>query len=284
MLEYIKLLRIKHYIKNLLVFIPLFFSGLLLKANNFLIAIVGFICFCLVASSVYIINDIKDKESDSKHEIKKNRPIASGKVSIPSAILELFLLLIICIVLIILFKFSLGAILLLSLYLVLNIGYSLWFKKIPILDITIIAFGFVIRVLYGAQLFDISVSSWLYLTILTISFYLALGKRRNEITKIGDKARSVLNYYSKEFLDKNMYVCLTMALIFYSLWTIENNVSEYSGLLIWTIPLVLVISMKYSFDIEKNNFGDPTEIILNDKIIIILSMCLCVIVFLILYL
>ncbi len=285
MLNYIKLIRPKHYIKNLLIFIPLIFSGQFFKSDNFIMTFIGFISFCLIASSIYIFNDIMDKEKDMKHETKKNRPIASGSVSVFKAKILIVVFCVISFLLLLIFKIPIVSMVLLLSYLIINILYSLGLKNIPILDVAIIVAGFVIRVLYGASILSIVVSNWLYLTIVTISFYLSLGKRRNEINKSGSQARNVLKYYNKEFLDKNMYMCLSMSIIFYSLWTIDNTImGHYHNFLIWTVPLVIIISMRYSMNIEKNNFGDPTEVILNDKVIILLFLILSLSVFTILYL
>ena len=159
------------------------------------------------------------------------------------------------------------------LYLVINIAYSYGFKKIPILDVTILMFGFIIRLMYGAQITNIEISNWLYLTIMTGAFYMGFGKRRNEIKKQGDKSREVLKKYNKEFLDKFMYVCLILIVVFYCLWCIDiNTISRIgNGYIIWTVPLVLIILMKYSLDIEMDSFGDPVDVITNDKILISLS-------------
>ncbi len=284
-MEYIKLLRIKHYIKNLLIFIPLIFSGKFFEGTNLLNTFIGFICFSLLASSIYIINDIRDKDKDRKHKNKCNRPIASGKVFVNQAMIILFMLLIISILIIIFSNMNIKSIIFLLLYFVINLGYSFGLKDIPLLDVTIIVLGFLFRVMYGASLLNIEISNWLYLTVLSISFYVALGKRRNEMNKNGHTIRKVLKYYNSEFLDKNMYMCLSMAIIFYSLWTTNVEVSKHSNnFLIWTIPLVVLICMKYSMDVESSNDDDPVEIILKDKTIIILGLILLIVLFCILYL
>ena len=232
-MEYIKLMRPKHYIKNFLIFLPLLFSGKLLSLSNILITLGGVICFSLVASSIYIINDIKDREKDRQHKTKCKRPIASGKISVRNALIFMFFLLIIVALLVIVLDFSLLSIGFLGLYFLLNLFYSLGLKDVPLVDIIILVSGFVIRVLFGASLLAITVSNWLYLTVIAISFYLGLGKRRNEIVKNGSKTRKVLKYYTKEFLDKNMYMFLTMTIIFYSLWTTDLSiVSKSNNLLI----------------------------------------------------
>lgn len=283
-MDYIKLMRPKHYIKNLLIFIPLIFSGLFFDINNLSKTFYSFIIYCLVTSIIYIINDIKDKNKDKKNIIKKDRPLASGRISCRNAVIEIVILLLIVVFLICLFKLPLISILFLSIYFILNLGYSLGLKNIPILDILILASGFVIRVLYGASILHIDVSNWLYLSILSISFYLGLGKRRNEMNKAGIKFRKVLKYYSEEFLDKNMYMFLCMSIIFYSLWAADSNIANKNhNLLIYTIPLMISICMKYSMDIEGDSSGDPVEVILKDKVILLLGFIFVVVIFLILY-
>lgn len=171
------------------------------------------------------------------------------------------------------------------LYFVLNLIYSFGAKNIPILDIVILVSGFFIRVLFGATLLNISVSNWLYLTVIAVSFYLGLGKRRNEIIKSGVKSRKVLEYYNKDFLDKNMYMCLAMTIVFYSLWTTDSAVVlKNNNLLIWTVPMIIVIAMKYSMNIEGNSDGDPVEVIMKDKVLIFLGLIYVISLFIILYL
>ena len=242
MKNYFKLMRIKHYIKNFLIFFPLIFSKTLFDKTNLFNSFIAFIIFSLVCSIVYIINDINDKEKDKLHEKKKNRPIASGKVSIKEAIVLIIVLTILIIFGLIYLKVSIYSLILLIIYLVLNIAYSIHLKNIPLLDIAILVSGFLIRVLFGASIIDVPVSDWLYLTVISMSFYLVLGKRRNEMIKSDKNTRKVLKYYNKDFLDKNMYMCLSLAIVFYSLWTVtisDNN-------LILTVPIVILICMRYS--------------------------------------
>ena len=269
MIKYIKLIRIKHYIKNFLIFLPLIFSRNI-NATNILLSILGFISFSFASSIIYIINDIRDKEKDKNHPTKKNRPIAAGTISITNALIVATLLLIITIaILIYLSAFNKFISIYIITYILINIMYSFGLKNIPLLDVFILALGFLIRVLYGGALINVEISNWLFLTVLSISFYLGLGKRRNELIaqeKTGNTTRSVLKYYNKEFLDKNMYMCLSMTIIFYSLWCQDLN-SDY---IMWTIPIVLLICMKYSLNIESNSSGDPVEVLLKDKILMLL--------------
>ena len=269
-LSILKLLRVKHYIKNILVFLPLIFSSNLLNYNKLVIVILAFIVFSFTSSIIYIINDIRDKEKDKNHEVKKFRPIASGDIKVKEAIIIAIILFIINIL--ILFSihklFDISSIVLIA-YLIINLLYSLGLKNIPILDITIVSIGFVLRVLYGGLIVDITVSSWLFYTILSISFYMALGKRRNELIK-SDKldTRDVLKHYNKDFLDKNMYMFQTLSIVFYSLWSIlgTNNV-----LFRYSVIIVILLLMKYSMNLENDSSGDPVDVILGDKILILLG-------------
>ena len=285
--EYMKLMRIKHYLKNVLIFLPLVFSGELLDIHNLTNCIVGFIIFSFTSSIVYIINDIKDIENDKKHPIKKKRPLPLGTVSKEEAIILALVLGVIAITLSI---FVIGyeriiAIMLLLLYLAINVAYSFGLKKKPIVDIVILVAGFLIRVLYGAVITDIELSNWLYLTVISGAFYMGLGKRRNEILKQGDKSREVLKCYTKDFLDKNMYVCVALCIVFYSLWCVDPTTLLKTGnnLLIWTVPVIMIILMKYSLDIVGDSYGDPVDVIVNDKILLLIVLIYALFMFGIIY-
>lgn len=267
--SYIQLLRPRHYLKNILVFLPLIFSGNLFNSQFFTKSMVAFISFSMIASIVYIFNDIRDEELDKKHPKKKNRPIASGAISVSSATILAFVLMILVVFIQFYTNITVFGIGLLIFYLAINIGYSLGLKNIPVIDVAILSLGFVIRVLYGGESIGVVVSKWLYLAILAFSFYLGLGKRRNEIRKNGNKTRKVNKLYSQEFLDKNMYVCLGLTLVYYSLWAIDP--SQEHRLVFWTIPVVIVIAMVYSLTIEGEvSDGDPVSVLFESKTLMIL--------------
>lgn len=269
---YIKLMRVHHCIKNLLVFAALACSGQFFQAEKLWKGAVGFVAFSLVASAVYVINDIRDREKDRLHPTKRERPIASGAVSVTGAwVLAVALLAV---------GGGLSALvlhpwsgLLLAAYLVLNIAYSFGLKDIPLVDVSILVAGFLIRVIYGAIITNIQISNWLYLTVIAGAFYFALGKRRNELERMeGGTTRKVLASYSPGFLDKNMYMCLALTNVFYALWSVDQKtVAAYKNSnLIWTVPLVLLITMRYSMDIEGDSDGDPVEVLLHDKMLMAL--------------
>ena len=222
----------------------------------------GFIVFSLISSAVYILNDYKDIEKDRKHPVKKERPLASGCISKKAGLFIMFLCIISAVGVCILINDPPSA-LCLAIYFFLNIGYSLGLKNIPIIDVVILASGFVLRVFFGGFVTHIEISKWLYLVVITGSLYMGLGKRRNELKKQTD-TRDVLKKYSMPFLDKNMYVCVTLANVFYALWTIEMPDSR----LIWTVPFFIIMLMCYSLDTEGDSDGDPVEVILHDKVLI----------------
>ncbi len=268
--EYLKLIRVKHYVKNLLIFLPLFFSGFYKDFDKTLSCIVGFVLFCLISSIIYVFNDLSDIEKDRLHETKKNRPLASGAISVKCAYVVIFSLLFCCLLLIgllIFLRSNLYALLLPLLYIIINILYSKGLKNVVLLDVVILVSGFLIRLFFGGILIDAEVSNWLYLTVMSGAFYMGFGKRRNEFIRNKEKTRKVLKYYNKEFLDKSMYVCLTLTIVFYSMWTVDPIVVGKLGnhLLIWTVPLLMMILFQYSLSVEKDSDGDPVEVVLHSK-------------------
>ncbi len=268
-LPYIKLLRPKHYLKNVLVFFPLVFAGQLTDKTTLLQVVWAFAAFCAVASAVYIINDVQDRHLDRLHPKKKFRPIASGAISMPAAVVMVIILLGIAVAIHVLAGFSWLSFALLLLYVLINIGYSMGLKNVPILDVAILSLGFVVRVFYGGEIADVEVSSWLYLAVLAASFYLGLGKRRNELMRNGATTRKVNAVYTQDFLDKNMYVCLGLTIVYYSLWAIDP--AQKHDHMPFTIPLVILIAMAYSLTIESaDSDGDPVNVIMKSRSLIAL--------------
>jgi len=281
MKPYLKLIRVHHWLKNFLIFLPLIFSGQLLDVPPLTVTLLGFFGFCLLSSFVYVLNDMRDIEQDRQHPTKKNRPLAAGKISISSAKIVLAVLI------------ALAAVLLLPackggwgwgfaiLYLAVNLWYSSGAKNVPILDVVLLVSGFLLRVLFGSAIIGIEISNWLYLTVFVASTYLALGKRRNEYRAIrltpqsvdSPITRNVLRFYNYEFLDKNMHICLGLTITFYALWCVDPLTVAKTGhhYLVWTVPLLVILGMKYSLNIEGESDGDPVEVILDDKVLLLLG-------------
>ena len=270
--RYLKLMRVHHYMKNLLVFAALVCSGQLFVPAKLCAGVLGFFAFCATSSAIYIINDIRDCEKDRRHPTKCRRPIASGAVPVRNASI-LAVVLFVLAALLIAPVFKLSAALLLLLYIVLNLAYSFGIKNVPIADITVLAAGFVIRVIYGAQLTEIIISNWLYLAVFAMSFYLALGKRRGELIQVTDgDTRSVLKASPLDCLNRNMTMCLTLGNVFYALWSMDQVTTAFyhNRLLIFTVPIVLLITLKYSLTIDTASDGDPIEVLIHDRALLLL--------------
>ena len=276
MKKYLELIRIKHWIKNILIFVPIVCAKKV-TSSNLLLTILGFFAFSFVSSFIYIINDIRDIESDKLHPRKKERPLPSGKITINFAIIISLLMIIAALILNSIINKGVTniSILILLIYVIFNILYSFGMKNVEILDILLLASGFVLRVYYGASILDIKVSNWLFLTVMSASFFLGLGKRKNEIIN-NKNSRRVLEKYNKEFLDKFQYVCLGLTLVFYSLWAKEQE----SSYIIYTVPIIIAIFMRYSLIIEKQNEGDPTTILYSDKFLLITCVLYTIIIIL----
>ncbi len=267
-MKYLKLIRIKHWIKNILIFLPIICAGLL-NINTITKTALGVLSFSLMSSFIYIINDIKDIEKDKNHPRKKNRPLASGIIKKQTAIIIAVVMLILSLSITIIINKNITnpSLYILISYMIINLAYSLGLKNVAIIDVALLASGFILRVYYGASLFDIEVSNWLFLTILNASLFLGLGKRRKELMNTKD-SRIVLKDYNESFLEKFQYLTLTLTIVFYSLWTIEQNIKY----LYITIPLLMLIFMKYCLYIEKNDEGDPITILFEDKTLIMLCL------------
>lgn len=286
---FFKLLRIKHYIKNGLILMPLFFCGKLMDATSLLTVLLGIVSFCMISSFVYIVNDIIDAPKDRLHSKKRKRPIASYMVKPYEAIILAIILF--CGSLSInlfLIPFSWLNCAIIVIYAIVNLLYSLYLKNIPIVDVFTLSACYLLRLFYGGAIISVSISKWLYLTVLCASLYMGLGKRRNEIQKQSKSTRKVYEFYNYNFLDKNLYVCMALSLVFYSLWAIEIrplNIEYLNGyLLLATIPIVYFIMMRYSLCIENNNSdGDPINVVLKDKFLLFIVACFVILLVISIY-
>ena len=271
MKEYIFLARPKHYLKNIIIFFPIFFGGRFFEKDLFINTLIAWVAFCLTTSTVYTLNDLYDCEKDRNHPYKKFRPIASGKISKPKAIVFAIILFIISAALILFALRNVTALVISIAYIIMNILYSIKLKNVPLVDITILTMGFLIRLLFGGVITSTVVSVWLYLTVTSGSFFMALGKRRNELKRVKDNqeaVRPVLHWYSYQFLTNNMYVSMAITEVFFSLWITERF--ENPNYIILLVPLFMLIVMKYSLDTESNQDGNPVDIVTNDRVLLLL--------------
>lgn len=212
--------------------------------------------------------------------MKCNRPLASGTVSKTEAYILLAVLLIFTFGLnFIICGFHLKALIPLV-YLILNLSYSLSLKNRPVTDIVILVSGFFMRIFYGSLITDVKISGLLYLTVISFSLFLAYGKRRNEKISCGNTSRKVLKFYNERYLNSSMYMYLTLFMIFYAVWSLST---ENSRLLIYTTPLIMIMSMRYTYKLEIDAHGNPVDMILHDKILIILGTVYMIIISIIIY-
>jgi 4-hydroxybenzoate polyprenyltransferase len=261
-------LRPQQWVKNLLLFAGLIFSQNFYNLHLFLKSLAAFGLFCLLSSSVYIVNDILDRESDRKHPLKSNRPIAKGEIKISTAIVLFILLALISLGLSALLSKSF-ALMALS-YLLLNLVYSQYLKHVVIIDVMCIALGFVIRAVAGAVVIGVEISPWLVVCTTLLALFLGFGKRRDELlvldTQAGDH-RKILTEYSPYFLDQMISVVTASTVVAYAFYTLSPEVqiklqTKYMEL---TIPFVLYGVFRYLYLIhQKEGGGSPTKMLLGD--------------------
>ncbi len=260
--QILKLIRVPQWIKNFFVFVPLVFSLNLFKGDYFLTSLTGFIAFCLTSSMVYIINDIIDAEADRAHPKKKNRPIASGKISPSQGMITAAVFGIITAVLCL--NADISFILLLVLFFLINLLYSLKLKHVVLLDIFSIAAGFLIRVMAGAVIIHVAVSSWLVLTTMFISLFLAVMKRHSELEILPEsttaETRKVLAFYSLNFADQLATIAAAGVIICYALYTVaDRTITVFkTENLIYTTPFVVFGIFRYMFLVYMNKQGENT--------------------------
>ena len=281
-IQIIKIARPIHWIKNFAVFAALIFTGTLFIPVYFNSALVAFLAFCFISSASYIINDIQDAKLDRLHPVKKNRPVASGKLSVPSAYLEAAVLIGLSYHL----ATKLNPLFMVSLlaYLVLQILYSTFLKNVSVLDILIIATGFVIRVYAGAFAINAHLSVWFLLCVVSVALFLAAGKRRSELSSIEETkelTRKSLTQYRKELLNSYVTMFGNAAWMSWSLFTFFESprtspplwlflaeiskTTTISKLLMITIPVVIFIIMRYEKIIFENESEAPEKAVLSDS-------------------
>ncbi|WP_411835252.1 decaprenyl-phosphate phosphoribosyltransferase [Paenibacillus pabuli] len=263
-----KLLRPKQWTKNVLLFAALLFSFEEIRTETILSTLLGFILFSLVAGCVYILNDYVDRDRDRQHPVKKFRPIASGQVHATHALLFGIVLLIFAVGTAFVMNPLFGV--LCMVYFLLNVSYSFVLKHLVILDMMTIAAGFVLRAIAGGVLIHVPFTPWFLICTMLLSLFLAIGKRRNELTLLEGNTgshRKVLENYSITLLDQFNTIVTTATIISYSLFTFTSDRTIH---LMWTIPLVIYGMFRYLYLIHmKNQGGSPDRVLFEDKPILI---------------
>jgi decaprenyl-phosphate phosphoribosyltransferase len=269
-------MRPEHYVKNLFMYLPLFFSFQLFDARKLAAVSIGFAAFSLTASSIYIFNDIKDVEFDRNHPRKKQRPIASGEVSVKTAFCIMIPLLVAGTAVAFLLNVKFFAIMLL--YLVINAAYSLGLKHISFIDIIIIAAGFVLRIFAGAAIIDNNPSMWIILLTFMLALFMAIAKRREDVLLSDDSAKTRRNVdgYNLELINAGMIIMATVTIVSYIMYTISAEVIARlkTDRLYITVVFVILGILRYmqlTFVYERS--GSPVRLLIEDhflKITIIL--------------
>ncbi len=264
----VKSLRPTQWAKNLFVLAPAVFSSLLLHPEILVRAALALAAFCCASSAVYLVNDIRDREEDRRHPLKKLRPLAAGTLAVSTAVVAVAVLA--GAAALISFRLGSGFSVILGSYLLLNILYTLWLKHMVILDVMSISLGFVLRVEAGAVASGVEVSRWLLLCTIFLALFLAFSKRRHEITLLAGAAagqRRVLDQYSPAFLDQMINVVTASAVVSYALYSVApETVQKYNTRdLVYTIPMVLYGIFRYLYLMyQQPGERNPTEAILRD--------------------
>lgn len=259
-------MRPRQWTKNAFLFAALVFDGKLFRMPDFLRTLAGFALFCMISSSVYIFNDLMDVEADRLHPVKKNRPIASGKLPVPLALAvgTILSLLAIALGFLLAWQFALTILV----YFCMILVYSKWLKHVPILDVLILAAGFVLRVHAGTSLIVVErFSPWLYVLMTLLALYLGFGKRRAELSMLaGDSTnqRKVLDGYTIPLLDQFITIVSGTTILAYSLYTFFRLPDNHTLML--TIPFVIYAIFRYLYLIQVRQIGgEPEEILLSDR-------------------
>lgn len=269
--EYLKLLRPKDWAKNLFLFLPAFFSGDFTNTDKWLPLLAGFISFSFAASCIYIFNDYRDIEDDRKHPVKKTRPLAAGTVSKTAALVLCVILLAVAFILAWFirdkFLFVLG------IYFLLNAAYSIALKKIPILDIMILAAGFVLRIKAGSVIAYIAMSEWIVVMVFLLALFMAIGKRRDDVLlklQSGIDMRKAVSGYNLDFLNVLLALVSAVIIVAYFMYTMSEEVTVRMGThrLYYTCLFVVAGMMRYLQIIYvQADSGSPTKILYKDRFI-----------------
>ena len=267
-------LRPHQWTKNLIVLAALIFAERLFDGPSLTAAAIAFGIFCLLSGAVYLVNDLVDVEQDRRHPVKRDRPLASGKLSRVVALTAAVSIVVIGLTGAFLLgtRFGIAALI----YFAMMTAYSLALKNVVILDVLVVALGFVLRAVAGALAIDVAFSNWLLVCTLLLALFLALAKRRHELTLLAGEAaehRRILGEYSPYLLDQMIAVVTASTLVSYAFYTLEQVTVDRFGTdrLIWTLPLVLYGIFRYLYLVHRKEAGgNPTKVLLNDRPILVI--------------
>lgn len=270
-MQYLKLLRPSHWAKNLFLYIPLFFAGEIFNLQKVVELLIGFFAFSLIASSIYIINDYKDVEADRIHPVKRKRPIASGAVSKPAALVFFVLCLAVGGLLAWYVKPKFAFVV--GIYFIINLLYSFGLKNISILDILILSVGFVLRVKAGGVAATVAVSEWLMIMVFLLALFMAIAKRRDDVlikTQSGQDMRKAVKGYNMDFMNVMLALVSAVIIVAYLMYTMAPETMARFGTyrLYYTCLFVIGGLLRYlQITYVENNTGSPTKILYKDRFI-----------------
>jgi len=264
----LKTMRPKQWIKNIVVFAPLVFDVKLTQPRYLIPTVAGFILLCLISGAVYLINDVADIENDRRHPVKRRRPLASGELSVRLAITVAFLMIVLALPAGFLLHPLFGA--LLSAYFLIHLAYSFWLKHIAIIDVMLIAAGFLLRVAAGVPLVEAErFSPWLYICMMLLALLIGFGKRRHELVLLEDNAnmhRKSLEDYNLAFLDQVIGIVTASTIVSYAFYTFSAPNLPANHTMMLSIPFVLYGIFRYLFLVHVKGLGGaPEEIALSDR-------------------
>lgn len=292
--DFIILLRPHQWLKNTFVFLPAFFSRHILDTEYFIPCLLVFFAFCMCASSIYCLNDIWDREVDRNHLEKRHRPIASGRISPLYGYLVAIICLAISSLIIFLIdtNYTIHVALLLGAYLIMNIAYCIKLKQVMIVDVFIIAIGFVIRVMIGGQVVGIFVSQWIILMTFLLALFLGFAKRRDDVVRYTSEQNEILvrknlNAYNLDFMNQSISIVSAVTIVCYIMYTVSADVIERIGsnyLYVTSIFVIASIIRYLQITIVDVKSGSPTKVLLHDRFLQLCLLGWAICYFIILYL
>lgn len=271
----LRIIRPHQWIKNVFVLVPLFFGGSLMDGSDIVASAIAFVAFSFIASAIYCLNDIVDVADDRRHPVKCHRPIASGKVSIAQgyAMMAAMAVLSFGCVAMLEWVTAWRVACVIGFYFCLNIAYCLWLKSYAVVDVCVIAFGFVLRLLAGGLATEIPLSNWIVLMTFLLTLFLSLAKRRDDVVKMnqtGHAPRHNTIRYNLEFINQAITITATVTLVCYIMYTVSPEVEQRIGthyLYLTTVFVLLGILRYLQLTLVDNKSGDPTRAVLGDRML-----------------
>lgn len=263
-------MRPQQWIKNAVVLAGLVFAEVSDQPGSVIEAVTALLAFILASSAVYVFNDLQDAEADRHHPLKRSRPIAAGLISTSAATGFGVTLALIALVLALLVNLQLASVI--GVYIAIMVCYTLWFKRVPIFDVSVIAVGFVLRAIGGAVAVDVPISPWLFVCTFLLALFLGFGKRRAELIGLGDGAvhhRPALEGYNQMVLDQLVGVTAVSALVTYAVYTVVSTSVPNSGSMILTVPIVAFAIFRYLYLIYGRGLGgSPESLLIRDRVLL----------------